>query len=293
MKECLTCHERYFSSAITCPSCGVASDTIDGFIAYAPELAIEGEGYKSIYFEEVATLEAKNFWFRARNRLIIWALTRYHPNLDSFLEIGCGTGYVLSGIADAFPHARLQGTDLFTKGLSFASSRLPHTNLIQMDARKIPFINEFDAIGAFDVIEHIEEDKMVLQQIHKALKPEGTILLTVPQHQWLWSTADEHACHVRRYSAKDLEKKLNESGFEIVRSTSFVTSLLLPMLLSRLTQMLVSRISSKTISPTCDLNLPSWLNFIFEMMLNVEIRLIKRGINFKIGGSRIVVARKI
>ena len=184
-----------------------------GFPAYAPSIATEGSGFKSSHFETLANIEAKNFWFRVRNRIIIWSLGRYCPNFKSFLEIGCGTGFVLSGIAKAYPDARLHGSELFIKGLSFAARRLPLAKLMQMDARQIPFVDEFDSIGAFDVLEHIEEDTDVLRQIHKALKPKGLVLITVPQHQWLWSPVDDNACHVRRYSAKDLHAKLKATGF--------------------------------------------------------------------------------
>src|SRR5690606_22871969 len=116
-----------------------------------------------------------------------------------FLEIGCGTGFVLSGVADAFPAVRLFGSEIFTAGLEFAARRQPSVNFMQMDARSLPFLDEFDVIGAFDVLEHIVEDGQVLAQMREALKPNGIILLTVPQHEWLWSPVDEFACHVRRY----------------------------------------------------------------------------------------------
>jgi hypothetical protein len=49
-------------------------------------------GFKPEYFSNLARLEEGNFWFRARNRLIQWALGNYFPHADSFFEIGCGMG---------------------------------------------------------------------------------------------------------------------------------------------------------------------------------------------------------
>lgn len=123
---------------------------------------------------------------------------------------------------------------IFTSGLSIASARLPTANLIQVDARRVPYIDEFDAIGAFDVLEHINEDKLVLKQIYRALKLHGVMLLTVPQHPWLWSSVDEHACHVRRYTAEELHRKVVTAGFQILRTSSFVTAILPAMIISRL-----------------------------------------------------------
>lgn len=292
MKRCPGCNTVYPSSEATCHACGFTCETIDNFPAYAPDAAHEGSGFKSSSFHQLAAREAGNFWFRARNRLIVWTLGQYCEGLDggSFLEIGCGTGYVLSGIAKAYPHAQLHGSELFTQGLTFAASRLPSVNLMQMDARQIPFEEEFNCIGAFDVLEHIEEDRQVLHQIHRALKQRGMVILTVPQHRWLWSPVDRYACHVRRYSANELQTKLQETGFEMLRSTSFVTGLLPFMLVSRFFQRFSTVDTGK---PNDGLSIASWLNFLFEKMLNAEVRLIRWGINFPFGGSRLIVARKM
>jgi len=56
------------------------------------------EGFKAEYFKTLASLEGNNFWFKIRNQIILWAISRYSPQLKSFLEIGCGTGFVTSVI---------------------------------------------------------------------------------------------------------------------------------------------------------------------------------------------------
>src|ERR1700761_8800755 len=182
MKLCLFCSFAFPSNQRHCPSCGAAPREVDGFEAYAPDMALEGGGFKASYFSELAQLETKNFWFRARNKLLMWALGKYASSAESILEIGCGTGFVLSGIAKEFPATKLYGSEIFADGLAFASQRAPNAKLMQMDARHIPFVEEFDVIGAFDVLEHIKEDQTVLQQISAALKPNGLFLGTVPQH---------------------------------------------------------------------------------------------------------------
>jgi SAM-dependent methyltransferase len=260
----------------------------EGFPAYAPDLAREGGGFKASYFADLADMEAGHFWFRARNRLIIWAIGKYCPEFRSFLEIGCGTGYVLSGIAKAYPEAALHGSEIFTAGLAFAASRETSVDFMQMDARHIPFVDEFDAIGAFDVLEHIDEDEQVLKQMHEALKLHGIMFLTVPQHAWLWSPVDEYACHVRRYSAKELHAKVEGAGFEILRSTSFVSTLLPAMWVSRFTK----SHSAKGIDASAETSPSPALNRLFEMLLGAELALIRKGVNFSLGGSRLLVARK-
>ncbi|WP_206954306.1 class I SAM-dependent methyltransferase [Trinickia acidisoli] len=290
MKKCVACGFNFPSQSSNCPGCGWAPERLGTFQAYAPALALAGGGFNTADFADLADLEAQHFWFRARNRLIIWALGKYCPEFRSFLEIGCGTGFVLSGIASAYPRAQLHGSEIFTAGLNFAFARQPAIDFMQMDAREIPFINEFDAIGAFDVLEHIEEDAQVLSQIHDALKLHGIMLLTVPQHAWLWSSVDERACHVRRYTAKELHSKVKAAGFDILRTTSFVTGLLPAMLVSRLRK---KRCDAREANGHAELRIADWLNTLFEAVLSIDAALIRHNFNLPIGGSRLIVARKL
>jgi len=157
-----------------------------------------------------------------------------------------------------------------------------------MDARQIPFVDEFDVIGAFDVLEHIEEDELVLREIHKALKPGGGMMLTVPQHQFLWSPTDELACHVRRYEALDLKQKLKSAGFSLKRVTSFVSLLFPLMVASRLRQ----KKSKEPVDELAELKISGLANTALEKVLDFERWLIRLGLNFPVGGSLLAVAKK-
>ncbi|MDD5389279.1 MAG: class I SAM-dependent methyltransferase [Gallionellaceae bacterium] len=233
-------------------------------------------------------MEASNFWFRARNRLIVWALRRHFPQMRRYLEIGCGTGYVLAGVAQAYPEASLTGSEVFSVGLPYAARRVGKAELLQMDARRIPYREEFDAIGAFDVLEHIEEDEVVLSEMLRAVRPDGGIVLTVPQHPWLWSRQDEYARHVRRYRIGELREKVLRAGFKVEFETTFVSLLLPAMLASRLAQ----RKASADSDPLMELRLPNLINWAFESVMYLERQLIRLGIRFPVGGSLLLIARK-
>lgn len=278
--------QLYLYTAPACPHCGFAPVKIDQFLTWHAELASDGVGFKAEYFDNLARLEANNFWFRARNALILWALEKYFPNFESLMEIGCGTGFVLTGIASSFPKRRLVGTEIFASGLRFAMQRLPGATLMQMDARRIPYEDEFDVVGAFDVLEHIEDDETVFKNMFRAVKPGGGILVSVPQHQWLWSPVDDYACHVRRYSAGELHAKIDTAGFEIVRSTSFVSLLLPAMYVSR-------RLGARGRPFELDeFRINPHINRLLEKILAVERGGIRAGLNLPVGGSRLVVARR-
>lgn len=288
MRLCTACAKPVSSQTGTCPFCFHEPVKINGHLAFAPELAEESEGFEPEYFGNLASLEAGNFWFRSRNALVIWALGKYFPQARTLLEIGCGTGYVLSGIKRAFPDLELSGSEVFSAGLSFAAKRLPDGQLFQMDARQIPFREEFDVIGAFDVLEHIGEDEQVLSQMYQATRAGGGILITVPQHPFLWSRVDEYARHVRRYRVAELRNKVTRAGFRVSRITSFV-SLLLPLLMLSRSK---DRFATKELDPHAEFNISPPVNVGLGKILDLERTAIRAGVSFPFGGSLLLVARR-
>ena len=151
-----------------------------------------------------------------------------------------------------------------------------------MDARRIPFENEFDVIGAFDVLEHIDEDEAVLVQMHEALVSGGGIILTVPQHPWLYSSFDELSGHRRRYTRRDLLRKLRAAGFDPLHVTSF-TSFALPLLAA-------SRLRRPQIDLERELSIPGLFNRALLAVASLEQAVIRSGVSLPAGGSLLAVA---
>lgn len=244
-------------------------------------------GYDPELFEPIAGVEERSFWFRARNRLILSTFRRRFPHARSFLEIGCGSGVVLSALREALPELRLVGVELYSEGLEIARRRLPGVELVELDARKLPYDDEFDVVGAFDVLEHIDEDEQVLGQMVQAARPgPGGVLVLVPQHRWLWSRHDEISEHRRRYTREELVAKAERAGLVVEQVTSFVTTLMPALVVSRF----VDRLRGTT-DPVSNLQ-PGRLNGVFERVLDGERRLIERGVSLPFGGSLLLVGRK-
>jgi SAM-dependent methyltransferase len=247
------------------------------------------EGYDAALFERIAETEPASFWFRARNRLVVSALRRHFPEAESVLEVGCGTGFVLAGLHAALPGIRLVGGDVFSEALEIARRRLStEVELVELDARRIPYANEFDVVCALDVLEHVDDDGEVLKGMFRAARPGGGVLILVPQHPRLWSAMDEVAHHRRRYSRGDLEAKVREAGFVVAAVSSFVTTLLPAMVFSRAAR----RLSRRPYDPVAELQPARPLNALFERMLDLERRLIERGRSLPAGGSLLLVGRK-
>ncbi|MEN1957572.1 class I SAM-dependent methyltransferase [Luteimonas changyuni] len=251
-------------------------------------MSTRGGGFDTAYFPRLAALEAGNFWFRARNRLLLRLLDRHGGSVRDYLEVGCGTGFVLSAVAARFPGWQVTGSEYLPGSLQFAGQRVPRAGLLRLDARALPFTAAFDAIGAYDVLEHIDDDLLALRSLRQALRPGGIVVLSVPQHPWLWSRQDDAAHHVRRYARGELEGKLRETGFEPAWSSSF-TALLLPLMaLSRLRP---QRADAEH-DALAELALPRPLDAAFECVMRAEEALHAIGLRFPAGGSRVVVARR-
>ncbi|HET9362945.1 MAG TPA: class I SAM-dependent methyltransferase [Vicinamibacterales bacterium] len=288
MKRCLACEGTFDRDDWRCGRCGWRPAESDGFVAFAPDLAQSNDGFSADYFDQLRAVEARHFWFRARNRLLSWTFDSYFPGARSFLEIGCGTGFVLAGMRDRFPDVRLTGSEIFTGGLRIAQQRVPGVTLLQMDARKLPFDAEFDVIGAFDVLEHVDDDQRVLGEMFRSCRPGGGVMLTVPQHQFLWSRMDDYAHHKRRYGRRDLVDKVERAGFQTIRVTSFVSALLPLMLISRWQR----NRATADFDPLSEFRIGPLLNGTLEGILAAERLLITAGVSFPAGGSLLLAARK-
>ena len=286
MKRCLGCGETFEAEGWRCPACGVAPAT-NPYVTFAPELADTGEGFARESFDLLPDVEVGSFWFRSRNELITWAIRRYYPDARSLLEVGCGTGFVLAGLHEAFPEFQLTGSEVSTAGLDVARRRVGSAELFQMDARRLPFDAEFDIVAAFDVLEHIAEDETVLAELGRSVRPGGGVIITVPQHPRLWSRVDEFSCHERRYTRRDLVARIERAGLDVIRATSFVTLLLPAMWLVR-----ARARRHDQFDPLQEYRTGARADRALEHVMTVERLLIRAGLNLPVGGSLLVATRK-
>ncbi|MHC5210441.1 MAG: class I SAM-dependent methyltransferase [Planctomycetota bacterium] len=288
MRVCLSCEHRFESDAWACPRCRFEPATVNGHPAFAPELAAANDGYDPSRFEEVDASVGDSFWVRARRELFRWAMRSYCPDATSVLEIGCATGLMLPIFREAFPRAAIHGSEIFSAGLDYAARRVPDATVFQVDARRIPFDAEFDVIGAFDVIEHIDDDRRVLEQIHQATRPGGCVLLSVPHHPFLWSQRDEAVFHKRRYTRSELLEKTRQAGFEVVRTTAFISLPFPAMVLDALR----NKRPREGYNPLEALQTSRVTETLLSWILGVERGLIRAGVSFPFGGTLLVVARR-
>lgn len=148
-------------------------------------------------------IENGHFWFIAKRAFLSRALRFLGKDkkIADVLDIGCGSGAVMEFLKRR-GHA-VCGVDISPIALAFCKQK--NLAVKEGSADNLPFANaSFDVVCALDVIEHIPQEKNVLQEIERVLRPDGIGIITVPAHQWLWSYHDELLGHQRRYDKKSL-----------------------------------------------------------------------------------------
>ncbi|MBI2968952.1 MAG: class I SAM-dependent methyltransferase [Bacteroidetes bacterium] len=274
-----------------------ARQIIDGIPCYAPELALSNSGFPPEALDKLRKLEENNFWYRSRNNVIETLIKRFAASPGKFLEVGCGNGFALKALSK-FPGLSLTGCEIYLSGLSNAKKRLPGVAFIQLDARNIPFNNEFDFIGCFDVLEHIEDDMTVLQQMNKAVKPGGRIFISVPQYTWLWSDIDVIDNHKRRYSRNELVTKITNAGFRIDYLSGFTGAIFPLMILSRIFRRKTKISPGETALKNApeikypELSVHPALNGLLRGLMRIDEWVIRFGLKLPFGGTLLAVGTK-
>ena len=218
-------------------------------------------------------LEDSHWWFTGRRRILSAVAERFNlftPE-SKVLDAGCGTGGTLRWLESQA--IQCDGFDPVAPDTLYG--RLPF---------EIPFEAEsFNVVLALDVLEHIEDDKRTLESIRTLLRPNGTLILTVPAFQSLWSAHDTINHHYRRYRKKPLITLLEKSGFRVQYASYFNTILFPAITLMR------------KIRPNNEDDLHTtkgWVNKFLTGVLTFEAKLIHFGARLPFGVSLIVIARR-
>lgn len=153
------------------------------------------------------------WWYRVRAELLERAVGSYAAGADLVLDVGSADAPSAGWLASA---GRVISVDVDHRGLRPGG--------VCGSAEALPFADAtFDAVAAFDVIEHCRDEQQALREVGRVLRPGGVLMMSVPAYQWAWTDHDVHNQHHRRYTRPRAVGALESAGFEVLRASYMFT----------------------------------------------------------------------
>lgn len=202
----------------------------------APESAPDFDISDPELLRMLESSQQSHFWFRARNRQIVDFLARDGLVPPArVLEIGCGSGTVLAALAEE--GFKTTGLEMHRELARRAAVAVPAARIFSANVLSPPDelldAGPFDAIGFFDVLEHLESPEPVLRACAALLAPGGRLVGTLPALALLWSDYDVFAGHRLRYDRPALGALFARAGLPMPRASYFFQTLISGMLVRR------------------------------------------------------------
>lgn len=167
--------------------------------------------------EKLGRLEDRHWWYAERRWLLRQSLATRPPNgwaLDLGAAAGGNTRVLRSAGWSCLAMDYTQVGSELAKGRGLTAVRGDATELPLKDA-------SLGMVVAFDVLEHIDDDKTAVSEILRCLQPGGHLLVAVPVDMRLWSDHDTAVGHVRRYEREEILERMREAGFQDVEARSW------------------------------------------------------------------------
>ncbi len=243
--------------------------------------------------EHCMQIEENSFWFIHRNNAIAEGVKKHNGD-RMFFDIGGGNGFVAKRLQDE--GAKVILVEPGEIGSLNAKKRGIDTVICATLNDAGFFEKSVESVGLFDVVEHIENDTLFLQDINKYMKDDALIYITVPAYNFLWSNEDNDAGHFRRYTTKSMNTLLEKCGFTVIQSTYIFSILPIPVFLFR---SLPSKLGFNKNSKSLQKHQKEHeqkkgiLNGILNKIWNWELSRIRKNKKIPVGGSCFVIAKKV
>ncbi len=146
---------------------------------------------------------------------------------NEVVEAGCGIGNLTELLLDKKRLVCLDYEEFYVKRIKESYGHLSNISVSTADLTQEDHIRTatkgkpVDSIVCINVLEHIEPDVLVLENFYKNLKPGGHAIILVPHNPDMYTEVDRLLGHYRRYTKKELADKLQQAGFEVVKTSGF------------------------------------------------------------------------
>ena len=248
------------------------------------------------YYKAYYHLEREHWWFLVRKKILaerIRHLLKQPVNIRS-LNVGAATG-ATSDMLTAF--GSVMSIEYDAACTQFTKTYLS-TPIEQGSILELPFeANQYDLVAALDVIEHVEDHQLAVQELWRVCKPGGHIVITVPAYQFLWSRHDLINHHFRRYTLSQLTDLFRPLQGKVIYQTYYNSFLFLPIATYRWLMNIFQKLLGKKEKPLGKydyevLGTGGWLNQILSGIFHLDYHCLKGGIRFPAGVSIMIFFQK-
>jgi SAM-dependent methyltransferase len=163
------------------------------------------------------------WWAKARREIVQQCMKEVITRDMNILEIGAGYG-AMTGMLSHF--GTVKAIEPYQDAVSYLQAKF-NIKTYHGTFESFTETTRYDLITCFDVLEHIEDDKKALSKIATLVNDGGFLVLTVPAYKFLWNRHDEINHHYRRYSKKELIKKIPDNL--IIQKATYFNTFLFPM----------------------------------------------------------------
>ena len=218
------------------------------------------------------------WWEKARREIVQQCMKKAITHEVNVLEIGAGFGS-MTGMLSGF--GTVSAIEPYSEAVSYLQEKLK-IKTYHGTFESFTDMGKYDLVTCFDVLEHIEDDRKALSKMESLVNDKGFLVLTVPAYGFLWNRHDEINHHYRRYSKKEIIKKVPPDF--IIKKVSYFNTLLFPMaLLDKL--VLARNKRSSSFDPN------RYVNWLLYKIFSAE-KSILRFMNFPFGVSILLIAEK-
>ncbi|MBL8210389.1 MAG: class I SAM-dependent methyltransferase [Bryobacterales bacterium] len=240
-------------------------------------------------FANIAAIEESFWWFRGMRRILFRLLDPLAQPGQLVLEAGCGTGHLSRELEKRY-RWRMVPTDLAHEGLSYGRG-LGVRRMVQNDITRVPFKTAaFDALLSMDVLVHfpLGAEAEPFSEFVRVLKPGGLLVVRVSAMNILRSRHSAFAHERQRFTRQRLLRLAATHHLQVLRCT-YLNTLLFPVAFTkfRIVEPLLPGPPESGVQPV-----PQWLDNLLYMPLALEEQWLGAGLNFPLGQSLLLIARK-
>lgn len=217
-------------------------------------------------YHKLFALEREHWYYKGKRKIVQgWIRRNFAVGPDSiFVDIGAGSGLLVREMSQ---QCRAFGVEFSELALSCIAKSGSPVRVAGGSALQLPLrTDSVDIVTCLDVIEHIKDDKLALQELIRVTKRNGIIVITVPAFMILMGDWDKSLGHFRRYHLKDFRDLYAGQPVSVLVARYINTFFFFPVLMYRILQKIFPPKAGGRLE---DVLPPSWANAVCHWLFTV------------------------